>query len=502
MPRRRLISAVTFALSGILLAATPARAGSPLPADYQVDLFIGPVFGSSRIIGMGGAYTGLAEGAEGQLYNPAAVGHRFRHSLTWFDIDVGFDWYIFLFEDKTDFDNFALTNFDDFDATMLFVAPALHFGRGSFGISWVGRFFRYTNERAPIINPAILDPGIIANRFSASFAWRFFDGRLVLGGGARLATLRIREPGTGAVCQIATGATIRPELGVLWLPRIFPIRAGMTIRTASATSPDPEACDTDPFVIGGKASEDFFSVPNRAVVPFEIALGLSIQLGERVFNRRWVNARDRVEPLVTAVEHDRARRRTEFEERLRAAPPEGRPELRRLWAEEEEATRAREDDFLRRARKHWGLHDVSRLRWEPRRYLTINVDVLFTAPTNFGRDATAAALPTVGLDAMLLQQGYTSGAFWSISPRLGVESEVLHDRLRLRGGAYLEPPRYDGSTYRPHLTTGGDVRLFYWRPPVLFSELGFKASFTADFGLAIASGRQYFNVSVGLGLWH
>jgi hypothetical protein len=48
----------------------------------------------------------------------------------------------------------------------------------------------------------------------------------------------------------------------------------------------------------------------------------------------------------------------------------------------------------------------------------------------------------------------------TFEPRLGVEKEVIEEWLRLRGGAYVEPPQVDGGITRPHGTFGFEVRLF------------------------------------------
>ncbi|MEM9491967.1 MAG: hypothetical protein AAGC55_22670, partial [Myxococcota bacterium] len=53
----------------ILAALTPARAQGQLEPitdrDYAIDLYQGWVFGSGRIVGMGGAQVALAQGSSG-----------------------------------------------------------------------------------------------------------------------------------------------------------------------------------------------------------------------------------------------------------------------------------------------------------------------------------------------------------------------------------------------------------------------------------------------------
>jgi hypothetical protein len=47
-----------------------------------------------------------------------------------------------------------------------------------------------------------------------------------------------------------------------------------------------------------------------------------------------------------------------------------------------------------------------------------------------------------------------------VSPRLGAEVAVWRNRFRLRAGTYLEPSRTASAGPRPHVTGGGELRLF------------------------------------------
>jgi hypothetical protein len=55
-----------------------------------------------------------------------------------------------------------------------------------------------------------------------------------------------------------------------------------------------------------------------------------------------------------------------------------------------------------------------------------------------------------------------SGQKTVMSPRLGLESGVIPEYLKLRAGTYLEPTRFEGSTPRGHVTAGLDVKLAVW----------------------------------------
>lgn len=66
----------------------------------------------------------------------------------------------------------------------------------------------------------------------------------------------------------------------------------------------------------------------------------------------------------------------------------------------------------------------------------------------------------VSVESALSGTGAQRGATYTSSPRLGAEVDVWRDRLRLRGGTYLEPSRTSLSGPRPHATGGLELRLF------------------------------------------
>lgn len=76
----------------LLLPASGAHA-QQISRHVTVEYFQGPVVSSNRIIGLGGAYIGIAEGADGHLINPAAYATRYRYSVDdWFDYDWALSW--------------------------------------------------------------------------------------------------------------------------------------------------------------------------------------------------------------------------------------------------------------------------------------------------------------------------------------------------------------------------------------------------------------------------
>ncbi|MDH3729434.1 MAG: hypothetical protein OER77_18035, partial [Myxococcales bacterium] len=76
-----------------VVAETPASAlaqlgpdGTPITtSNYTIDLTRGVVISTSRVTGLAGAATSLAEGVQGGLQNPAAVAWRGPQWPDWYD---------------------------------------------------------------------------------------------------------------------------------------------------------------------------------------------------------------------------------------------------------------------------------------------------------------------------------------------------------------------------------------------------------------------------------
>jgi len=99
-----------------------------------------------------------------------------------------------------------------------------------------------------------------------------------------------------------------------------------------------------------------------------------------------------------------------------------------------------------------------------------------------------------GLEAFLEKRLQRSGESPSVSVRLGAEHEWVPGRLRIRGGAYWEPPRFDNVEGRLHVTVGLDVR--FWS----FSFWG--SNYRLRLSLAGDGARRYGNTLLSLGFWH
>jgi hypothetical protein len=99
-----------------------------------------------------------------------------------------------------------------------------------------------------------------------------------------------------------------------------------------------------------------------------------------------------------------------------------------------------------------------------------------------------------GMEAFANKQLQPSGREVDVTPRLGVEGEIIPGWLRLRAGTYYEPSRFEGVSARPHGTGGGEVRLFAFH--LGETERRVAVSFAGDFA------ARYKNFGFSLGFWN
>jgi hypothetical protein len=117
------------------------------------------------------------------------------------------------------------------------------------------------------------------------------------------------------------------------------------------------------------------------------------------------------------------------------------------------------------------------------RAVTLAADLLLTGSTSNG----------YGLEAFGMQQLQRSGASIAVSLRAGAELEWLPGVLRVRGGSYWEPSRFDGVAGRVHVTIGAELAVLEFH---LFGRRRLQLTFTED----IAS--RYSNTGIAIGFWH
>jgi hypothetical protein len=115
--------------------------------------------------------------------------------------------------------------------------------------------------------------------------------------------------------------------------------------------------------------------------------------------------------------------------------------------------------------------------------ITLATDVVITGATSNGN----------GIEAFGMQELQPSGRHTVIGVRGGAEYEWLPGRLRLRGGSYWEPGRFDGVGGRLHATFGTDLRVLQFH---LWGVRRGRISITGDVA------DRYRNIAFDIGFWH
>lgn len=484
---------VVAAVCGALAPPAAARAqgdpGGPIvDNDYAIDIAGGPILGSGRALGMGGAFVAVAEGLESTLWNPAGYGARPIYSLDWFEFEPVLGIFGPGSFSKDDFFN----NGGRVPAeSAVFVSVGTRFQLGNTGF---GALALIQDFEVPTASAGLASVSSIAPRYG--IAHGFGDGQLVLGIGARTAIVSVDLGGEPLINFRGTSV----EVGGVLRPERFPWRVGMVVRAPVMGHPTTGDTQTDADGVERVAG---FVIPDRIVQPWELRVGGAWQFGPRPMNRRWRREGDPEPELRGSLEAQRCFRRREqaIRELAAAGHPHPAQEVGQCpwltrqpadpaWLEAEEARVAREEIAFERdledARQATSTARKAAVAALPRRYVLLSAELTIT-----GRTADA-----VGFDGFIDQVVRRSGDRVTVSPRIGAEAEPVADWLKVRAGFYLEPARAARATPRPHGTLGFEVKLFSWDLFGLIDPFTFTIGGTGDFA------PRYVNVGIGIGFWH
>jgi hypothetical protein len=397
---------------------------SPQAPPVQLDNAHGAIAGSTRFIGLGGAFVAIADDSEGVAINPASVALRLPYSWSKWDYGFGVDFAIGSFLPKNDLYNRAGSN-DAGKSSALFgsLAAIVYYDYVGVGVSAEAQSNAAGNQaQAQGINTDLAaNFGVV----HASLAYGFCDGQLLLGAGPRLVGMSFdsHSSGSGPLSTAGVGY----EAGVVYKPTVQQYRLAAAVKSP-----------INARVSAGVAE------PSTVHVPWEMALGFAYQFGARALNP----------PFVTAA--DLARQTSAGRDPSKA-----------------ELQRAQQELFDRyQRRQYWYLLVSAQLSLSESDGDHVGVERYWS-----GREDVAPQ-PVV-------------------SPRVGVETEVVPHRLRLRGGSYYESARRGISPARAHGTGGMDIKLFEWSMFGLLKPFDyFQLSLAAD------AARSYLNTSFSIGFWH
>jgi hypothetical protein len=464
--------------------------GQPIQtSQYSIDLHQGAVVSGNRVMGLGGAYVALAEDVDGDLQNPAAPALRPFYSVEYFDYWLGLGLTFPGRLSNSDFFNSgSVTKFEGSSDDAVFVTPALNLQWGAFGLGLTAELQSYS-----LRNPAL--PGsaqsasleALLATYHLQFAYSFLHGQLATGIGIRYLTLEFdaaTDDDDTSTLFDTSGAGI--EIGAVWRPNLRPYRLGLAFRTEINTEPafsrsllpSPEG---DILLTG---TDGTLYLPERVSLPWDLNLGAAVQFGRRPLNPVSRTVPQVAERAALTFRLRQLERDEERERRMAEAVSASEREVveRELAAEEARESSQLERDF-KQARRSLAESSAMIERF----YLLVTASLVISG----------AVEDAVGVESFLEQTVNRSGTQVVYSPRLGVESEVWEDRLKLRGGSYLEPSRFSTSHSRVHGTLGTDIRLFRWDVFGLWPD-----DFNWQVGGSLDVARSYLSWGVSVAGWY
>jgi len=485
------ISTSAIACFFLSLAALPRATAQDAftDNDFEIDAVTGPILGSSRAVGMGGAYTSLAEDIDGAHFNPASFGSRPPYELSWFSYGLSLSYSApgaFGLDDF--FNNGSGIGVEKFS----FLGLGLRLQFGNFGIG--------ADTRLQIYNTGFAGERIdvLLVESHAGVAYALFGGQLILGLGTRVADLDLKLADDTTLVHF-TGAGV--EGGLLLKLADMPWRLGVSGRGPVESRPDKTP---GVEVHNGTSYVRSFVLPRKVHMPWEIQLGFAWQFGPRPMNRLWSAPPDPLPGLRKQIESARCKRATaqralETANRETVASTNTQtgpcPELSdmprdEIWWTQEKKLREAEERLLEKtlAMREDVIDHDRRKKYEslPKSYLLLSADFFIIGNTTDG----------VGIDSFVEQKKRAAGGDLSYGFRLGVESEIWPNRLKLRAGLYLEPPRNADAPFRPHGTGGFEIRLFRW------DFFGYADPFDLQASLTVDGAPGYLDIGVGIGFWH
>jgi hypothetical protein len=467
--------------------------GAPITtSDYTIDLTRGVVVSSSRVIGLSGAATSLAQGVEGGLQNPSAVAYRGAQWPDWYDYWLALG-LTYPFESGDFYNSGRVAGSSDQidENSTFFLIPGFYWQMWNFGIGLTidAQFIKLRSSADPMSG----SQDTLRLRFTTfhiQAGYGFIDGQLIIGAGLRI--LRQRSyvsanlTSDGDLYQtLGLGA----EVGLMFKPHrkrwslggsLFPqMSTGLRNRGSVMQTPEGD------IVVG-----DFY-LPRDTRIPTNGSVGFSYQFGPRPSNPPWISAEKLAAAELGRFDRRKAELKEDEQEAIAETKARGGPDVE-ICIRAVEQRYAKKYAELKQARK-----EMKKLAWEqlrkqyrwgwPRRYYLLTADLWIN-----GRVANG-----VGVESFLFQTVQRSGQKVTVSPRLGFETEVWPTRMKLRAGTYLEPTRFAQSKPRAHGTFGFDVSLFKWNVFGLWPD-DYRWQVTAAFDFA----RAYGSFSFGIGGWY
>lgn len=275
------VALVVVALVATLVVTLIPRAAlaqrTPVTSrDYALEFHQGPIVGGARMIGMGGATVAVGEGAVGVPRNPAAAAVRAQASRGTWDWDWNVDW-LSARPGGDDLDNNGDDSASIKDTLSLTAGIVIQWHAWAFAIS--GEVQQYTvalDGSADDGEPSVaLTHAVVARSFACD---QVSVGLGVRGGNFTMA----RKPaGSDESQELLTMQGAGLEAGVVWRPAAVDVRLGASFAA-------PLTSIGGAIAPGDYRPEDYggYILPERLLVPWELALGGGYRFGASRWNRR------------------------------------------------------------------------------------------------------------------------------------------------------------------------------------------------------------------------
>jgi len=494
--RRKARFAALLALAGFAGAAS-ARASGPLgpngatiaTSDYAIDLYQGPVFAGTRVTGMSGAYVAISEDVDGNLQNPASPAVRPFYSIDYFDYWLGLGLTFPATLKNMDFFNSGnQTNVSTRPDSFVFIVPAINLQWGQFGVGGTVEVQEYALSQA--VEGSQGESGFTATVVVGhpQVAYGFWRNQFVMGAGVRYAALVVdnRLP-DGSVGESFNSAGTGTELGFVYKPEGLPFRVGGAMRGPVRTEASyrdsllPDA-NGDLTVIPDAGGTLY--LPRAVALPGDVNVGIAVQLGGRPLNPRFRTVSDVAERETLRHQLRALDRSDAYQAALAEAGTEDEAEaLKSLFQQERQAEDADLERRMQEARKE---RERELATTDPF-YLLVSASMVVASPVE----------NAVGVESFLAQRVNRSGTRSVVSPRIGLESEVVPGWMKARAGSYLEPTRFSTSTSRLHGTLGVDLRVLRWNGLGLWPD-----NYVWRVGIAGDASNRYFTWGFSVGGWY
>lgn len=274
---RNLLLTQIFIVGVIYCSSAQAQSDPITESDYEIDLHQGMIMGSPRVIGLGGAYTGLAQGVVALPFNSAAVVQRPHFSSDYFDWDLGFD---VIFPPTMQSGNFDIDN-NGVSSGQQYMSLSggflLQFGRFGVGVYVMGHTYQFDAYSFAFDK---LEQSTFTTRIVLGYS--LFEHQLLLGASWKQGVFQL-NPLTGNEDSLVVGDKIfeqkafSPEFGIIWRPDEQFFRVGLSF-TAPEVGSESQLC------IGSECPSGFI-LPRGVSMPWVLSLGATYKLGGMPLNQ-------------------------------------------------------------------------------------------------------------------------------------------------------------------------------------------------------------------------